>query len=338
MIFMGIKEKIINFAKSIGLDKVGFTTAEPFLSEREILLERKEKGLFSPFEENDVELRCDPNELLPGARTIICFAMGYLIEHSDDTKSNAEKPLGIISKYASIKDYHRVMGEKLRLVADYIFSNWGGNFRILVDTGGLMDRAAARRAGLGWIGQNTCLFTEEYGSWVFLGEIITDLEVEPDEPSANRCDNCGRCVRACPTGALEAPYRINPFRCLSYVTQMRGSIPEEFRPLLGVRLFGCDTCQEACPKNKNVGIPSHEEFIPDFSLERRLIRLINIDSREFEKIFKPTPIGWRGKNVLRRNAILALSNAGPGHKEHFEKLLEDPSPVIREHALWALKR
>ncbi|WP_148866601.1 tRNA epoxyqueuosine(34) reductase QueG [Thermosediminibacter litoriperuensis] len=336
---MSVKEKIINYAKSVGVDKVGFTTAEPFLAEREILLERKELGLFSPFEENDVELRCHPNKLLPGARTIICFAMGYLIEQSACTvKVNAEEPSGIISRYASIKDYHRVMGEKLRLVADYIFSNWGGNFRIFVDTGSLMDRAAAGRAGLGWIGQNTCLFTEEFGSWVFLGEIITDLEVEPDEPSVNRCNNCGKCVKACPTGALEAPYRLNPFRCLSYVTQMRGSIPEEFRPLLGVRVFGCDTCQEACPKNKSVRIPFHEEFVPDVPLERRLIRLINIGSREFEKMFKPTPIGWRGKNVLRRNAVVALSNAGSGHKKCFEKLLEDPSPVIREHALWALKR
>ncbi|MCG0276345.1 MAG: tRNA epoxyqueuosine(34) reductase QueG [Thermosediminibacteraceae bacterium] len=334
---MSIKEQIINYAKKIGFDKIGFTTAEPFLKEKEILLEKKKRGLLSPFEESDIDLRCYPDKHLPGAKTIICFAISYLVKQGSEETTTAE-PLGIISRYASIVDYHTVLGYKLRLMADFIYSTWGGKSRIFVDTGSLIDRAAARRAGIGWIGQNTCLFTEEFGSWVFLGEIVTDLEIEPDEPSEDRCDNCGKCVRACPTGALEGPYRINPFRCLSYITQMRGTIPEEFRPLLGVRLFGCDTCQEVCPKNKNARFSVHEEFKPDFPIERRLLRLIYMDKGEFEKLFKHTPIGWRGRNVLRRNAIVALSNTGLDYKDCFEKLLSDPSPVIREHAIWALKR
>lgn len=350
---MGLKEDIKKFAKDIGLDAVGFASANPFLEEKKILEQKKAKGLLSPFEEQDVELRCYPERLLPGAKTIICFAMGYLIKPyrpeetgpaNEGNGSGLKHPRGKISRYAMVKDYHYVLMDKLKAVIEFISKRKQGRFMIFVDTGSLMDKAAARRAGIGWIGENTCLFTPDLGSWVFLGEILTDIEMEPDEPARDLCDHCGRCVKACPTGALMAPFQINPHRCLSYITQMRGSLPEEFRKPMGSRIFGCDTCQEACPKNNSVRIPHHPEFVPDQPLTSNLLKLATIDKRDFERVFKPTAAGWRGRNVLRRNAICALGNMGKGEtdKENvmllLKKLACDPSEMIREQAGWSFEQ
>ncbi|MDI3482112.1 MAG: epoxyqueuosine reductase [Tepidanaerobacteraceae bacterium] len=356
---MGLKERIREFAKTIGIDAVGFAPAKPFLQEKEILLEKKAKGLITSLEEKDIELRCHPERLLPGARSIICFAMGYLVYpcgyeetelENEDGGSEKKRFLGRISRYAMVKDYHRVMVEKLRAVAKFIAEKKHGQFKIFVDTGSLMDKSAALRAGIGWMGENTCLFTPEMGSWVFLGEILTDIEFEPDEPLPDLCDHCGKCMRACPTGALTAPYRMNPHRCLSYITQKRGSIPEEFRELLGSRIFGCDTCQEVCPKNKTVKVPHHPEFVPDVPLITDLMQLAVIDKTGFERIFRSTAAGWRGKNVLRRNAICALGNIWKEDASYFRGIFEkevaallkglaqDPSEVIREQARWTMEK
>jgi len=373
---MALAEDIRKFAKSIGLDAVGFASAEPFLQEKEILLEKKAKTLLSPFEEQDIELRCYPERLLPGARTIICFAIGYLINPYGPEESGPaneyggyglKHPHGKISRYAMVKDYHGVMMDKLKAVTQFISKRKQGRFKIFVDTGSLMDKAAARRSGIGWIGENTCLFTPELGSWVFLGEILTDIGFETDKPAQDLCDHCGKCVKACPTGALIAPFQIDPHRCLSYITQMKGPIPEEFRRPMGPRIFGCDTCQEACPRNKSVRVPHHREFVPDVPLVTGLMELATIDKKDFERIFKPTSAGWRGKNVIRRNAICALGNMGKtldysnyekGMKGDPKKIIEDslekvdekdaasllkdltgePSEMIREQARWSLQR
>jgi len=342
VIKMNLKQEVISFAKKIGFDLVGFTTAGPFLKEKEILAEKKARNLLSPFEETDVELRCDPNKILPGARTIICFAMGYLVEPYEPEETCQDNIngdlLGKISRYARVKDYHFILTKKLRAIVDFISNKQPGTFKIEVDTGGLLEKAAAQRAGLGWIGENTCLFTPELGSWVFLGEILTDIEFEPDRPIESRCNGCGRCIRACPTGALMAPFQINPNRCLSCITQMRGFIPEEFRRPLGNRVFGCDTCQEACPHNMNVKIPNHKEFKPQFPLETSLAKLAKLNKHDFDKAFKATAAGWRGRNVIRRNAVCAMGNMGDvRHKELLEELVDDPSEIVREQALWSLK-
>ncbi|HHW03098.1 MAG TPA: tRNA epoxyqueuosine(34) reductase QueG [Thermoanaerobacterales bacterium] len=350
---MGLKEDIKKFAEDIGLDVAGFASAEPFLEEKKILEQKKEKGLLSPFEEQDIELRCYPERLLPGAKTIICFAMGYLIKpyrpeetgrRDEGDKSVLKHLHGRISRYAMVKDYHCVMIDKLKAVAEFISERKRGRFKFFVDTGALPDRAAARRAGIGWIGENTCLFTQELGSWVFLGEILTDIEFEPDKPAPDLCDHCGRCVKSCPTGALMAPFQINPQRCLSYITQMRSSIPEEFRRTMGNSIFGCDTCQEACPHNDSVRIPHHPEFVPDMPAITNLMELAAMGKGNFEKIFKPTAAGWRGRNVLRRNAICVLGNMVKGETDKekiillLKKLMDDPSEVIREQAEWSMAR
>ncbi len=338
---MNLKQEIINFSKKIGL-RAGFTSAEPFLKEKEILVKKRAKNLISPFEEQDIERRCNPQILLPGSRTIICFAMGYLVNPYDPVETDLDQiksgPKGKISRYAKVKDYHFVLVKKLEEMVDFISKKEAGRFKIMVDTGSLMEKAAAQRAGLGWIGENTCLFTPELGSWVFLGEILTDIEIEPDTTMENRCDGCGRCIKACPTGALMAPFQINPHRCLSYITQKRGFIPEEFRRPLGNRIFGCDTCQEVCHNNCDVKIPNHIEFIPDIPLERDLEQLAKLSKQDFNKMFRDTAMGWRGRNVIRRNAVCALGNI---RDENTIKLLgsltEDLSETVREQALWSLK-
>jgi len=342
VINMNLKQEVIYFAKQIGFDKVGFTLAKPFLKEKEILAEKMAKNLVTPFEEQDIKLRCDPKKFLPGAKTIICFAMGYLVNPYDPVETAPDEinghSLGKISRYARIKDYHYVLTKKLEKMVDFISKKEAGQFKIIVDTGSLLEKAAAQRAGLGWIGENTCLFTPELGSWVFLGEILTDIELEPDTPMVSKCDSCGRCVRACPTGALMAPFQINPYRCLSYITQMRGFIPEEFQRPLGNRVFGCDTCQEACPHNKNVKIPDHIEFKPEFPLETNLEKLAKLSKRDFNKVFKVTAAGWRGRNVIRRNAVCALGNTGEAqHIKLLDALRSDPSEIVSKQALWSLK-
>jgi len=337
---MDLKQEIKDFGKKIGLDAVGFASAEPFFREKEILRERESEGLISPFEEKNIELRCHPEKLIPGARTIICVAMGYLIKPYYPIETNLEQPevKGKFSRYAGIKDYHDVLPNKLNSLVKFISEREKGIFKVMVDTGSLMDKAAAQRAGIGWIGENTCFFTPQLGSWIFLGEIVTDIYIEPDKPLKSFCDSCGRCVKACPTGALMAPFTIDPNRCLSYITQMRGEIPEEFKNVLGNRIFGCDTCQEACPKNHRVKIPNHREFIHAAPLEEDLIKLAKLTKKDFNKIFKPTAAGWRGRNTLRRNAICALGNTGNAkYVEQLKQLLKDPSEVVREQASWSLK-
>lgn len=321
---------------------LGFAGAEPFLKERQILLEKNSRGLLSAFEEQDIDMRCYPERHLPGAKTIISCAMGYLVAPYEPEETPLPKDvryLGKISRYARIRDYHRVLGHKLKKIAEYISRRKYHQYQIFVDTGSLMDKAVAVRAGLGWLGENTCLFTPKYGSWVFLGEILTDIYFEPDEPMKSQCDHCGACVKACPTGALMAPFQINPHRCLSYITQLRGGIPDEFREPLGNRLFGCDTCQEACPKNRDVQVPNHPEFASKIPVEQDLWRWVHISKGDFDREYKATAASWRGRNVLRRNALCAIGNSGDkACLSRLENLLDDPSEIVRNQAQWAIER
>lgn len=336
---MSLKLEITRFAKDIGFDRVGFANAEPFFEERHILTERKAQGLISPFEDDCIDMRCFPDIILPGVKTIICAAIGYLTQSNGSWGTVGNSPRGRLSRYAVVNDYHFVVRNKLNAIVDFIAKRRHGNFAVFVDSGSLIDRAAAKRAGIGWLGQNTCLFASEFGSWVFLGEILTDIEIEPDKPVDTRCDNCGHCIRACPTGALFAPYQINPYKCLSYITQMKGLIPEEYRIHLGDRIFGCDTCQEACPQNRHVQIPNHPEFEVNGVMDTNLYKVAKIDKYEFNTSFGKTAAGWRGRNIIRRNAVCALVNTSPSDAVPFLKdMLNDPSQVVREHVRWAVNK
>lgn len=337
--FFDIKQEIINFSKIIGIDLIGFAKAQPFFKEYDFLLERKRNGLISPFEEKDLEKRCFPEKIMNGVRTIIVFAVSYLNYYNSSllfTENNidGDNKRGIISKYACIVDYHLVLKGKLSKIALFIKNNFNANAMVFVDTGSLLERAAAERAGIGYIGQNTCLFTKEFGSYVFLGEILTDLELPEDEQAESLCTGCGRCIKACPTGALYEPFKIDPFKCLSYITQSKNVITDkEIIHAFGNRLFGCDTCQDVCPNNRkeNLIIKNHGDFLLDNNIPLDPLYILNIKNKEFEGYFGKTPIAWRGKNVLRRNALIVMANTGQ-LKEVNKEILLDLSELVRKQA------
>jgi epoxyqueuosine reductase len=240
---------------------------------------------------------------------------------------------GTISGSAVGEDYHRLLGEKLRQAAEFI-SQRVEDFRceIMVDTGPLADREVACRSGVGWFGKNCSIITPSFGSAVVLGEILTNLELEPDPPLEGDCGECSRCVESCPTGALVEPYTLDAGRCISYLTQKRGVIPREIRGKMGVSIYGCDRCLEACPHNRH-GLEDSGSAAVD------LERLVSMDRKEFYRLYKNSALGWRGLNVIKRNAVVALGNLGDrSGLDVLEEALKHPSAVIRGHAAWAVGR
>lgn len=360
---IAIEPALKEIARRIGLDLVGIAGAAPFAAEEEALRQRAARGLVTPFVPADPAERCRPELALPGARSIVSAAASY---YHPFPRLPATGPVGEVSRYAWGADYHRILGGKLDLLAGWLRER-GAACRVMADTGPLLDRAVARRAGLGWIGKNGCLITPRYGSWVFLGEIVTTAELAPDPPfTADGCSGCDLCLRACPTGAIVEPGVVDHRRCLSYVTQMKGAIPPHLRPALGRRVWGCDTCQAVCPPNRRLARrlarcptprqggdrhPANPEFAPRSPLQVRppLATLLEMDNSRFRGVYAATAMGWRGRKTLQRNALVALGNAlaGAGRTRPdavrpllpaLDRALRDERAEIREHAAWALDR
>jgi len=265
-------------------------------------------------------------------------ALSYGADGTNGTYGTYGTPRGVVAAFARGLDYHGVMQGRLSALAAGI----SGETRPFCDTGPISDRAVAIRAGIGSRGKNTCVYVGEYGSWVVLGELVTDLELEPDEPSTRDiCGECEECMKACPTGAITAPYTVDPKLCLSRITQMKGDIPHELREKLGARIYGCDTCQTACPLNKDARPGNLEEFRPESGLGEspELIPLLNMTAEEFEARVAPTTAGWIHRTRFRRNVAVALGNTGDQSAvPELVKALSDSERVIRDHAAWALER
>lgn len=315
---------------------------------------RRRAGWECDFEAKDTAARCDPARSLPGARSVITAALPYRTPAWEVVR-RPKGARGAVSKYAWGEDYHRVLRARLEELARALegASPRRAQWRISVDTGPLVDRAFAEASGLGWIGKNGCLFVEPYGSWVFVGLLLTDLAVEPGRPDPEalvsdsrgqggeafaECGSCDRCLRACPTGALVAPGVIDANRCLSYITQMKGIIPKSFRRKMGTRIWGCDICQAVCPVNRSA-VPSGERvFLPEEDLAfPDLVALLTMGKGMFRRSFGKTAAAWRGVRVLRRNAAIALGNLrDPAAIPFLIPLLRDPHPEIRSAAAWAL--
>ncbi len=327
-----VREEVRRYAMALGFDLVGFAGAEPFQQEESILWGRQAEGYRSPFEEPDIHRRVHPQELLPGAATIVAVAVSF--SGGAGAVPPDDIPRGSISLHARGPDYHRILGEGLEALAVHLRELFpGAHARAFVDTGPPLDRAVAARAGLGWFGKNCSIITPFFGSLVYLGEVLTDVHLPPDDPLQGGCGACTRCIDACPTGALEEPYVTNRNVCFSYITQRRGFMEERFREALGNRLYGCDTCQNVCPFNirflARVGA-SEEGFPP-------LEEILGMDNRAFEDTLGKTSAGWRGRTTFQRNAVVALGNSGdPRAVEILARHLTDPRPVIRAHAAWAL--
>ncbi len=285
------------------------------------------------------DLKRGPRELLPQCRSVVCVAQNYYAG-SSPPPGDLE---GWISRYAWGEDYHKEMkGRLLHLLRGIQeIGGSGTRGRVFVDTGPFLEREAAMRSGMGFIGKNSCLINQKFGSWLFLGEVLTNLPLEPDPPAVPRCGRCTRCLDACPTNAFVGPYLLDARRCISTLTiELRGPIPRDFRPLMGTHVFGCDICQEVCPWNRFARVTSHEAYHPRAGLQAPdLVELMGLDLEDYQKLFRKSPVK-RAKLVgLRRNLAVALGNTGsPEAVPVLSLALDDPEPLVRGHAAWALGR
>jgi epoxyqueuosine reductase len=288
--------------------------------------------------------RTRPAELVPGTLSVVCGRMDYLPRDSREPGAALADPtVGYVARYAVGRDYHKALRRRLQRLADRIAAHVGPfGYRVFVDSAPVLEKPLARAAGLGWLGKHTNLLAERAGSFFVLGELYTDLALPPDEPSADRCGSCRRCLDACPTGAIVGPYRLDARRCISYLTiELRGSIPVEFRPAVGNRVFGCDDCQLVCPWNRFARLSAEPDFRPRHGLDApALVALFAWTEAEFLARTEGSTIRRIGYEAWLRNVAVALGNA-PTTPEVVEALAarrDDPSPLVREHVAWALAR
>ncbi|MEG0260178.1 MAG: tRNA epoxyqueuosine(34) reductase QueG [Lysinibacillus sp.] len=335
-----LQNEFVAYAQSIGVDKIGFTTAAPFTELKNRLRRQQELGYQSGFEEADIDKRTEPMQLLDRAESIVAIAVAYPSRMQDAPVGKKGARRGIFCRASWGVDYHTALRERMALLTAWLEERIAGvRIESMVDTGALVDRAVAERAGIGWSGKNCSIITPEFGSYVYLGELITNIPFAPDTPMEDECGDCRLCLDVCPTGALIEGGQLDAQRCIAFLTQTKGSLPDEFRSHIGNRLYGCDTCQTVCPKNKGKINWIHEEFKPDPELAKPLlVPLLTISNREFKEKFGHVSGSWRGKKPIQRNAIFALAHfkeeaAVPDLVELLEK---DSRPVIRGTAAWAL--
>ncbi|WP_223156099.1 tRNA epoxyqueuosine(34) reductase QueG [Desemzia incerta] len=338
-----LKERIIEESKRIGIDKIGFTTAEPFDGLEEKLRIQQSKGYHSGFEHKFIEERVYPELIFRRPRSIIAIALAYPTKMAEPPEREKGVRRGEFARASWGKDYHDVLRDRMDRLIAFIRESAGeeAEFKPMVDTGELVDVAVAQRAGLGFIGRNGLLITEEFGSYVYLGEIITNLNFEPDVPVPFGCGECMRCVTACPTGALLGDGRINAKECLSYQTQTKGMMEEKYRRKMGHVIYGCDICQIVCPYNKGKDFHFHPEMEPDpEKVLPKLKPLLTISNKDFKQQFGSMAGSWRGKKPLQRNAIIALGNKRDrtALPDLLRCIEEDIRPVIRGTAAWSVSK
>jgi epoxyqueuosine reductase len=330
------------YAREVGFHLVGITSPEPFAqAELDITrwLNEGHQGEMTWLNAARTRLATRPGELLPDAKSLIVVGVSYRTVEPDVYPAG-----GRVARYAWGDDYHDVMKSRLRLLAGFLAQRLGAPVasRVFVDSGPLVERDAAVRAGLGFRGKNTNLLTR-IGSFVFLGALLTDVELELDEPVARDCGSCRLCIDACPTAALDEAYHLAAERCIAYLTiEHRGPIDETLRPQLGDWIFGCDICQDVCPYNASRrDKPSGwKEFEPRSGTRLDLKDLLAVDEAEFRARFRGSPLKRAKRRGLVRNAALALGNVGLREdRPALERTAgEDPEPLVREAASWALRR
>jgi epoxyqueuosine reductase len=288
--------------------------------------------------------RASLKSAFPWARSVVVCATNYNTAHPYSTMVDAPAN-GWISRYAwSREDYHRSVLARLRQLEAALRAGCGEEaveMRSYVDTGPIVERVYAKYAGIGWLGKNTCIIHQQMGSWLFLGVIVTSLPLPPDMPAPDRCGSCTRCIDACPTDALVAPYELDSNRCIAYLTiEKRGTIPQELREEMGRQVFGCDICQDVCPWNRKAPATQRAEFQPREGLVNpALAWLAELSQEEFDSRFRASPIRRAKRTGLRRNALIAIGNSGQSALLPVaERALQDPDPVVREAAEWARER
>lgn len=335
-----LKQEVIQYSREIGIDKIGFASADTFETLKDRLMRQQELGYQSGFEEKDIEKRTNPSLLLPKAKTIIAIALAYPSKMKNAPKSTKEERRGIFCRASWGRDYHHILREKLNMLEQFLREKVPeAEFKSMVDTGELSDRAVAERAGIGWSGKNCAIITPEFGSYVYLGEMITNIPFLPDTPIEDKCGICNKCVEACPTGALVQGGQLDSNKCIAFLTQTKGFLRDEYRTKIGNRLYGCDTCQLVCPENKGKDFHLHPDMEPDPEIAKpKLKPLLSMSNREFKEKFGHVSGSWRGKKPIQRNAIIALAHFKDetAIDELTMLMHKDPRPVIRGTAAWAL--
>jgi epoxyqueuosine reductase len=279
--------------------------------------------------------------LWPEATSVIALGVNYGPE-SDPLDVLAQRDRGAISVYAQNRDYHDLVKKRLKALARWMTERWPDKpLKLFVDTAPVMEKPLAQQAGLGWQGKHTNLVSRGFGSWLFLGEIFTSLDLAPDHAEVDHCGSCDACLRACPTDAFPAPYRLDARRCISYLTiEHRGPIPEELRPKMGNRIYGCDDCLAVCPWNKFARAHAEPAFAPRAELTApKLAELALLDDAAFRAMFSGSPIKRIGRDRFVRNVLTAIGNSGvPALRATAQALAEDPDPVVADAARWAATR
>ncbi|WP_265944340.1 tRNA epoxyqueuosine(34) reductase QueG [Dechloromonas sp. A34] len=336
--YVALKEKIRAAGHELGFAAVGVARADPGPA-AERLRQWLAEGCHGEMDymARHAELRAQPAMLHPGTLTAITTALDYL----PHTRTADQPEQAAISRYAQGRDYHKVVRSRLQKLADAITAIVGPfGYRVFSDSAPVMEVEYAQQAGLGWRGKHTLLLSKQ-GSWRFLGEIYTDLPLPPDAPVEEHCGTCTACLAACPTGAIVAPYKVDARRCISYLTiELAGPIPEEFRPLIGNRIYGCDDCQLCCPWNRfaQLGDP---EFAPRHGLDSAsLVDLFGWNEQQFNDRLAGNPIRRIGHERWLRNIAVALGNAKPtpAALTALCQQADNPSSLVREHVAWALSR
>ena len=324
---MKIGNEIKRKFKEIGFDLIGFT--KPVLDQDLVnnFKKRYRDDDLPPFVHNDVGSILNPNQLNPWSKTVIVLGLSYAQNEESDTD-------GFISRYTRGSDYHLVMENKLKKGIRYLkdlFDDLESAY--YVDNGPVLEKVLAQQAGLGWIGKNTLLVNEKFGTYIFLGEIFINKSLDYDEKSENKCGDCTACLENCPTNSLRTPYYLNYRTCRSNLTQQKGYLEEKEEKLIGNCIWGCDDCQTACPYNENIPRGLHEEFQP--KIKGDIIKILKFNKKNFPKKWLNKALSWRGMRIIQRNALIAINNLGIKNEQYKEvliKKIEDPSPIIRYYA------
>jgi epoxyqueuosine reductase len=319
-------------AAELGLDAVGAAPAAPYEETERHIRERRARGLFADmkFTMAQPEVSCHPEKLLPGAHTVISAALCYYAPGAEPGPGEGRLP-----RY-TWRDAYAVLRERL----DELGRRLGGGYRVLVDASQHVDREAAARAGVGFYGKNTLLITRRHGSWVVLGTLVTDVELEATPPLTTDCGSCTLCIEACPTNALDEPGTLDATKCLSYWTQAPRPIPEEYREALDGQVYGCDICQDVCPWNRGVERRRANEPLPaEAEPTVSLVEWLEADGEELRRRYDRLYVPRNDPRYLRRNALVALGNSGgPEHREALAAHAAGDDELLRDHAAWALRR
>ncbi|MFC3125712.1 tRNA epoxyqueuosine(34) reductase QueG [Pseudoroseomonas globiformis] len=336
-------DAIRNEALRLGFDAVGFAPAHlgPEVRARlDAFLAAGMQGEMGWLADR-AEKRAHPQALWPEAISVIALGMNYGPEE-DPLSILGHRDRAAISVYARNKDYHDIVKKRLKALARWMVDRWkGSELKVFVDTAPVAEKPLAQQAGLGWQGKHSNLVSRAHGSWLFLGEIYTTLDLTPSAPEVDHCGRCTRCLAACPTNAFIGPYRLDARRCISYLTiEHKGSIPEEFRAAMGNRIYGCDDCLAVCPWNKFASPAQEPGLIAREDLSApRLAELVSLDDARFRALFSGSPIKRIGRDRFVRNVLIAIGNSGePLLRMAAEGLLSDPNPVVAEAAAWATRK